>query len=102
MRIHLVAVIVMAVFAGASYGEDGTASASKPADGTATSAGTTANSAPDGQDEMVCRRVTLTGTLLPGPRVCKSRKVWEQQQQNSKDLLDDATHKGLQGGVPGH
>jgi len=89
---------IIAVFAvistNASFGED---AAHKAAPNTAAS--------PDNgqkqQDEMICKRVTLTGTLLPGPKICKSRKIWEQQQQDSKDLLNNATTRALQGNPPG-
>lgn len=55
----------------------------------------------DAGDEVICRRITLTGTLLPGKKICKTRREWEQQRQTAKDLLDNATSKGTQTGVPG-
>jgi len=76
--------------------------AEKPNPDAKPAAAPSAKDAQEQPDEMICRRATLTGTLLPGPRICKSRKVWEQQQQDSKDLLNKATTRGLQGGTPGH
>jgi hypothetical protein len=87
------AVIALCIMSGASFGEDASKNTPAPS-------GNSANTSQDNQDEMICRRVKLTGTLLPGPRVCKSRKIWEQEQQNSKDVLDDATRHGLQSGSP--
>ncbi len=60
-----------------------------------------ASSTSQNQDEMICTRAHLTGTLLPGPRICKSRKIWEQQQRNAKDTVDDQTRRALQFRPPG-
>jgi len=50
---------------------------------------------------MVCQREKLTGTLLPGPRVCKPLKIWKQQQQDSKDVVNGITRGNLQMNPPG-
>lgn len=52
-------------------------------------------------DEMVCQRAKLTGTNLLGPKICKSRKVWQQQHQDSQDMLNQQTQKSLLNQPPG-
>ena len=47
-------------------------------------------------NQMVCHRETLTGSLLPGPRICKSAKVWREQRERSKDYINDQTTRNLQ------
>lgn len=60
-----------------------------------------ANASTQNGDEMICTRAHLTGTLLPGPRICKSRKIWEQQHRNAEDTVDDQTRRALQFRPPG-
>lgn len=60
-----------------------------------TNSNTATNTASDG-DQMVCHREKLIGTLLPGPRICKSLKVWQQQQRDSQDFINNETTGNLQ------
>jgi hypothetical protein len=53
------------------------------------------------QDEVICHREKLTGSMLPGPRVCKPRKLWDAQHENSEDLVNGTTMKQLQFSPPG-
>lgn len=57
--------------------------------------------AKDDGEEMICHREKLTGSNLPGPKICKSKKVWEQQRQNSQDMLNQQTQKALLNQPPG-
>jgi hypothetical protein len=57
--------------------------------------GASATDASSDDNQIVCRREKLTGTLLPGPRVCKPYKLWRQQQQDSQDLLNNQTMGNL-------
>jgi hypothetical protein len=52
-------------------------------------------------NQMVCHREKLTGTLLPGPQVCKSLKVWRQQQEESKEYMNGVTIRNDQMNPPG-
>ena len=97
MRVRVLALTAALIVASATV-----SFAEKPDPDAKPAAAPSAKDAQDPQDEMICRRATLTGTLLPGPRICKSRKVWEQQQQDSKDLINKTTTRGLQAGTPGH
>lgn len=64
-------------------------------------ASTTADKPQNPDDELICRRAQLTGSLLPGPKICKTRKIWREEQQNAKDLLNNATTRSLQASPPG-
>jgi hypothetical protein len=66
----------------------------------ATTAAPTAPAKDDG-DEMICRRVKLTGTNLLGPKICKPKKLWQQQHQDSQDMLNQTTQKALLNQPPG-
>ena len=63
--------------------------------------GASATDASSDDNQMVCRREKLTGTLLPGPKVCKPMKIWREQQQQSKDYLNGLTTRDLTHSPPG-
>ena len=66
-----------------------------------TTTNVTATDPSSDENRMVCQREKLTGTLLPGPRVCKPLKIWKQQQQDSKDVVNGITRGNLQMNPPG-
>jgi hypothetical protein len=51
-------------------------------------------------DRIICKEVVVTGSLLPGPRICHTKAEWDDiQRQSELDLrkLQDstlATHGG--------
>jgi hypothetical protein len=46
-------------------------------------------------EEMVCMRTKRTGSNMPGPMICKARKIWQQQHKDSQDLLNQQQKNGL-------
>ena len=45
-------------------------------------------------DKVVCKSVRLTGSRLPGERVCMTRKQWDEKaraaQKDTQETLNDA------------
>jgi len=64
---------------------------------TAAPAGASAAAAKPDPDEMICMRTKMTGSNLLGPRICKPRKVWQQQHQDAQDQLNQQQKNGLLG-----
>ena len=52
-------------------------------------------------DKIVCRSTENTGSLLPGPKVCKTRAEWEQIRKDSRDYVEAGQHNGAQARLPG-
>jgi hypothetical protein len=48
------------------------------------------------EDKLVCRRMEETGSLLPGPRVCKTAWEWARIRQDSRDYVEGTQHNGDQ------
>lgn len=46
-------------------------------------------------EEMICMRTKRTGSNMPGPQICKARKIWQQQHKDSQDLLNQQQKNGL-------
>lgn len=53
-------------------------------------------------DEMICMRTKTTGSNLLGPRICKARKIWQQQHQEAQDQLNQQQKNGLLSQPAGH
>lgn len=53
-------------------------------------------------DEVICVRSKMTGSNLLGPRICKPRKVWQQQHQDAQDLLNQQQKNGMLGQPAGN
>ena len=99
MRKQVVALALAGVFVTSSAAlADG---ASQASDVPKTQAPPAASDNSSNDNEMICRREHITGSLLPGPKICKSRKIWEQQQQDSKDWLNNATQRTLESNPKG-
>jgi hypothetical protein len=49
-----------------------------------------ASTAPADMDEVVCRRMKVTGQLLPGPKVCRTRGQWVDMQKQSQYDVEQA------------
>ena len=62
---------------------------------------TTATPQPDPGSRVICKEVEVTGSLLPGPRICHTKAEWDQishdSQQNLRDVQDNGTNM-----TPGH
>ena len=47
-------------------------------------------------DRVICKEVDVTGSLLPGPRICHTKAEWDQisheSQQNLRDVQDNGTN----------
>lgn len=86
------ALVCMLAFSGVAFAEDQPAQpAAQPA---------AAPAPQNDEDQMICRREKLTGSNLPGPKICKARKIWEQQQRDSQDFLSKTTIQNLQSAKP--
>jgi hypothetical protein len=58
---------------------------------------TTATPQPDpNSSRVICKEVEVTGSLLPGPRICHTKAEWDQishdSQQNLRDVQDNGTN----------
>jgi hypothetical protein len=57
---------------------------------------TTATPQPDPGSRVICKEVEVTGSLLPGPRICHTKAEWDQishdSQQNLRDVQDNGTN----------
>jgi hypothetical protein len=60
------------------------------ADSSSTSPATT----DDPKSRIVCKEVQVTGSLLPGPRICHTRAEWEDIQRQSQGTLRDVQDNG--------
>jgi hypothetical protein len=51
-------------------------------------------------DQMVCKSISLSGSMLDRKRVCMTRLKWEEQRRKDRDWIDRAqtTHVGNKGG----
>lgn len=48
-------------------------------------------------DRIICKAGTApTGSRLPGPRECHTKRVWDDIQRQSQDALQDKQNRGLQ------
>jgi len=50
---------------------------------------------PEKADRIICKEVVVTGSLLPGPRICHTKAEWDDiQRQSELDLrkIQDSTH----------
>jgi hypothetical protein len=52
-------------------------------------------------EKVVCRRTENTGSLLPGPKVCKTASEWAQIRRDSRDYVEATQHNGDQVRIPG-
>ena len=43
----------------------------------------------DHSQDIICKRVEVTGSHLSKDRVCKTRKVWAQEEQENDDTNDN-------------
>ncbi len=71
-----------------------------PATSTTTPAATTTTASADqaAMDEIVCKRLQVTGQLLPGPKVCRTRGQWlDMQHQQQADLQRMQDNPGTHG-----
>ncbi len=51
------------------------------------------------KDEIVCKRMQVTGQLLPGPKICHTRGEWEDMQRQSQYQVEQAQQRaGAHGG----
>ena len=41
-------------------------------------------------DKIVCKSIRATGSRLPGERVCKTRKQWEEQARAAQKETEDS------------
>jgi hypothetical protein len=57
---------------------------------------TTSTPQPDPNNRVICKEVEVTGSLLPGPRICHTKAEWDQishdSQQNLRDVQDNGTN----------
>lgn len=93
MKSWSVAVLGAALLAFSPTFADDTAA---PSTAPAAAATTNAPAQPD-PDEMICTRNKLTGSNLPGPRICKPRKIWQKEHQDAQDHLNQQQRNGLLG-----
>lgn len=64
-------------------------------------AGTPDVATPHDENEMICKNVEVTGTLIPR-RICFTRQQWEQMHARSRDNLQDVQDRsGARGGYGG-
>jgi hypothetical protein len=51
---------------------------------------------PDPNNRVICKEIEVTGSLLPGPRICHTKAEWDQisheSQQNLRDVQDNGTN----------
>lgn len=53
-------------------------------------------------EDIICESgKPLVGSRLPGPRICHTRKVWEQIHRDAKDFTDHRLQRGDSAGMPG-
>ncbi len=55
------------------------------------SAGTTSDNP---GSRIVCKEVEVTGSLLPGPRICRTKAEWDEIQRQSEATLRDVQDNG--------
>jgi len=57
---------------------------------------TTPTPQPDPGSKIICKEIEVTGSLLPGPRICHTKAEWDQishdSQQNLRDVQDNGTN----------
>ena len=48
----------------------------------------------DQKSKIVCKEVQVTGSLLPGPRICHTKAEWAEIQRQSEATLRDVQDNG--------
>jgi hypothetical protein len=72
-----------------------TASGPLPPPNSAVQTQPAAATAQNSGDRIVCRRTENTGSLLPGPKVCKTAADWAQIRQDSRAYVEAGQAVGL-------
>jgi hypothetical protein len=56
----------------------------------------------DDPDTVVCRAGQKpVGSMLPGPRVCHTKREWNQIQEQARRNLEMQQNRGMEAGRPG-
>lgn len=59
----------------------------------ATAATAESTEADDAEDQVVCRKIEVTGSRLRRGKVCRPRSVWEKHEQQAKEFLKDVDRR---------
>ena len=51
--------------------------------------------ASDDQNRVVCRRLSVTGSLVQAKKICKTNAEWRGQTQNAQNEADQMQQRGL-------
>jgi hypothetical protein len=51
-------------------------------------------SSDDQKSRIICKEVEVTGSLLPGPRICHTKAEWDEIQRQSEATLREVQDKG--------
>jgi hypothetical protein len=91
---------LLALGAALALGIAGGAFADQPANGGQTSNQTSANATPpkkatDPLDQTVCRHEQATGTRIPGPATCRTRREWAEMAARAHQTVDSAQTTGF-------
>ena len=62
---------------------------------------TTSTPQPDANSRVICKEVEVTGSLLPGPRICHTKAEWDDMTRKARDATNENQMRGMQGGAPG-
>ena len=64
-------------------------------------AGATTTAAPDPNDQVICHKVSTTGSRLDFQKVCKTRREWNVTSRNTQDALDAQQRRSMTYGPKG-
>jgi hypothetical protein len=56
--------------------------------------GSSATTSNDPKSRIVCKEVQVTGSLLPGPRICHTKAEWDEIQRQSEATLREVQDNG--------
>lgn len=48
----------------------------------------------DQSSRIICKEVQVTGSLLPGPRICHTKADWDEIQRQSEAYLREVQDRG--------
>ena len=64
-------------------------------------AGATTPAIPDPETQMICHKVSTTGSRLDFQKVCKTRLEWDQMSRISQDVVNDRQKRSFLYGPKG-
>lgn len=48
----------------------------------------------DKSNRIICKEMMVTGTLLPGPRICHTKAEWDEIQRQAEEELREVQDNG--------